>query len=112
MIGEVILLGIMVSMASTSQSESLVPPANYRLVFSDDFRPLDLSADGHGAHTWYEGVWFSAHHAPLSNIASTPAGLVLTWTRGQEQPDTSIATFSPKGTKSRAWRYGYFEVRM
>lgn len=90
------------------------PPAahDYRLVFSDDFRNIDLSPDGKGAHRWYEGVWYSQHHAPLSNIVSTREGLTLTWRRGQEQPDTSIATHSQKGEKSEAWRYGYFEVRM
>lgn len=90
------------------------PPAahNYGLVFSDDLKSLDLSPDGRGAHRWYEGVWYSQHRAPLANIASTPDGLTLTWTRGQEQPDTSIATHSQRGEKSEAWRYGYFEVRM
>jgi hypothetical protein len=90
------------------------PPAvrDYRLVFCDDFTNLDLSPDGRGVHRWYEGVWYSQHRAPLSNIVSTEEGLTLTWTRGQEQPDTSIATHSQKGEKSEAWRYGYFEVRM
>jgi hypothetical protein len=112
MIFEALLLGTVLFM---SESQSPAPPPaarEYRLVFSDSFRNLDLSPDGRGAHTWYEGVWYSAHHAPLSNIASTTAGLLLTWTRGQDQPDTSIATFSLKGAKDHAWRYGYFEVRM
>ncbi len=85
---------------------------NYRLVFSDDFRNLDLSPDGRGAHTWYEGVWYGARHAPLSNIISTPEGLTLTWTRGQDCPNTSIATFSLVGALAHAWRYGYFETRL
>ncbi len=89
-----------------------IPFNDYHLIFSDDFRNLDLSPDGAGAHTWYEGVWYSANHAPLSNISPTPDGLVLIWTRGQAQPDTSIATFSMRGETTHAWRYGYFEVRM
>src|SRR4051794_22394584 len=62
------------------------PVQGYHLVFSDDFRAIDLSPDGAGAHTWYEGVWYSAHHAPLENIEANPFGLTLTWTRGQAQP--------------------------
>lgn len=89
------------------------PPApGYHLSFSEDFRHFDLSPDGRGAHTWYEGVWFSHHHAPAGNIVRTADGLRLSWTRGQQQPDTSISTFSREGATTRAWRYGYYEVRL
>lgn len=100
-------------LSGTGLTQSPPPPApGFRLVFSDDFKNLDLSPDGHGAHKWYEGVWFSHHHAPLENIKRTADGLELTWTRGQEQPDTSISTFARNGATSHAWRYGYYEVRM
>src|SRR5437868_1795076 len=39
----------------------------YRLVFNEEFDDLDISPDGAGLHTWYEGVWFRPKHAPLSN---------------------------------------------
>lgn len=100
------------ALPSPSQEQQPSFLSDYHVVFSDDFRHLDLSPDGEGAHTWYEGIWFSHKHAPLSNIRSGPDGLHLTWTRGQEQPDTSISTFSRKAKNVHAWRYGYFEVRM
>lgn len=90
------------------------PPAvpGYHLVFSDDFKHLDLSPDRHGAHTWYEGVWFEHIRSPLSNIKTIPDGVRLTWQRGQPGQDTSISTFSQYGSLTHAWRYGYYEVRM
>jgi beta-glucanase (GH16 family) len=83
----------------------------YQLVFHDDFDSLDLSPDGKGDHTWYEGVWFSKKHAPLSNISASSSVLTLTWSRDQESPDTSITTLSHDTRHFRAWRYGYFEAR-
>src|SRR5579872_2214278 len=86
---------------------ALVPAANipsppaasgYNLVFHDDFDHLDLSPDGGGSHTWYEGVWFNRKHAPLSNISASNSALTLAWQRGQESPDTSLTTLS-KGLK-------------
>jgi beta-glucanase (GH16 family) len=90
------------------------PPAaaGYHLAFSDDFSHFDLSPDRGGAHTWYEGVWFNTHRAPMSNIKSTPDGLILTWTRGQDSANTSISTFSQTGKTDHSWKYGYFETRM
>jgi beta-glucanase (GH16 family) len=108
--GVMVLLSLAVCCAAQERPE-LLPP-QYHLAFSDDFRHLDLSPDGRGAHRWYEGIWFSHSHAPLRNIQSTPDGLKLTWTRGQTQPDTSISTFSRAGLKTHSWRYGYFEIRM
>jgi hypothetical protein len=105
------LLGAIVPVPTIAQS---CPPqvAGYRLVFSDDFDTLDLSPDGKGVHKWYEGVWFSQHHAPLTNITVGQSAVSLVWKRGQEQPDTSIATFSRYSPSFHAWRYGYFEARM
>ena len=108
MIGAAIL-----GLSGTVFSQTPPPPATgYHLVFADDFKNLDLSPDGHGAHTWYEGIWFSKQHAPPDNIKRTADGLELTWTRGQGQPDTSISTFGRNGAASGSWRYGYYEVRM
>lgn len=90
------------------------PPAvpGYHLVFNEDFDRLDLSPDGAGIHTWYEGVWFNPKHAPLSNISASSSELTLVWRRGQEAGDTSITTLSHDLRHSEAWRYGYFEARM
>lgn len=89
-----------------------VPAPPYRLVFSDEFDRLDLSPDGSGAHTWYEGVWFRRRHAPLKHISSSGSLLSLKWDSLQNSYDTSIATFSPLGKTHHSWRYGYFEARM
>jgi len=107
-----LLFAFLLPMPKTAASDPPPPVHGYHLVFSDDFRAIDLSPDGAGAHTWYEGVWYSANHAPLQNIEATPSGLTLTWTRGQAAPDTSVATFSLRGKSEHAWRFGYFEVRM
>lgn len=97
-----------------AKSNVLVPPAaqGYHLVFSDDFTNFDLSPDGKGAHTWYKGVWFMHNQPRPENIQTSPNGLDLYWTRGQDGFDTSISTFSRNGTEVHAWRYGYIEVRM
>src|ERR1700674_1050241 len=52
---------------STQTASGSVPQQDpaYKLVFADDFNTLDLSPDGLGIHTWYEGVWFNKKHAPL-----------------------------------------------
>ena len=95
------------------------PPAelsHYRLVFSDEFNTLDLGFNEDGsdrqAHQWYEGVWFSKHHAPSQSFVLGHSALSLVWNRGQLQPDSSIATFSRGNPHYHAWRYGYFEARM
>jgi hypothetical protein len=88
------------------------PAKDYVLAVDDEFCALDLSPDGHGAHTWYEGVWFHNQHAPRSNIHVDGSVLHLDWTRGQESGDTSITTLSADKQTVRAWRYGYFEARM
>jgi beta-glucanase (GH16 family) len=107
-----LLLGMALIIGGSRSPQPPTAARGYRLAFYDDFRSIDLSADGTGSHVWYEGVWYSQKHAPLSNIQSTASGLTLTWTRGQQQPDTSIATFSTLGAMAHRWRYGYFEVRM
>jgi hypothetical protein len=88
------------------------PALGYNLVFHDEFHSLDLSPDGLGAHTWYEGVWFQARRAPLSNISASASALRLTWRRNQRTADTSITTLAHDKKSFHAWRYGYFEVRM
>lgn len=94
-----------------------VPPApaaasGYHLAFNEDFDNFDLSPDGGGSHTWYEGVWFNRIHAPLSNISVSSSALKLVWRREQEAFDTSITTLSRDLRHSLAWRYGYFEARI
>ncbi len=93
---------------------SSTPPQaqGYRLVFKDDFGALDLSPNGLGVHTWYEGVWWSQKHAPLRNISASDSIVSLTWQRAQDAPDTSITTLSRDKRHFAAWRYGYFEARM
>lgn len=107
---------VALSMAFASQVyAAAVPPSQasgYHLAFSDNFQNPDLSPDGAGKHTWYEGVWFNPKHAPMSNIAASPAGLTLTWRRGQAAFDTSITTLSRNLRHALSWRYGYFEARM
>jgi len=88
------------------------PLPGYKLSFDEEFDRLDLSADGSGYHTWYEGVWFNPHHAPLSNILNASSELSLVWTRNQISPDTSITTLSRDKQHHLTWRYGYFEARM
>jgi hypothetical protein len=88
------------------------PAKGYARVFDDEFRTLDLSPDGSGAHAWYEKIWFHDHHAPLSNIHVDSSILHLDWTREMSSRDTSITTLSPDTQTVRAWRYGYFEARM
>jgi beta-glucanase (GH16 family) len=103
-------------LAQASRAKPTVPLENYRLVFADEFDALDLgtSQDGSSArpHVWYEGVWFSRHHAPASSFTVADSTLAIQWKRGQPQPDSSIATFSRHNGHYSAWRYGYFEARM
>lgn len=89
-----------------------VEAAGYRLVFEDNFNSFDLSPDGKGVHTWYEGLWFRHDLAPLENIEHSQDGLSLVWRRGQKIPETSITTLSHDLRNCHAWRYGYFEARM
>lgn len=113
-------VAVFASLGSPAQSQRRdairtgAPPQakGYRLVFADDFRTLDLSPDGMGAHTWFEGFWWSQKHAPLSNISPSGSVLSLKWQRGQDAPHTSITTLSRDAKHFQAWRYGYFEARM
>jgi beta-glucanase (GH16 family) len=89
---------------------------HYRLVFADEFDALDLGTSENGSsrepHTWYEGVWFSHHHAPPGSFTVADSALTMEWRRGQLQPDSSISTFSRHNPHYHGWRYGYFEARM
>ena len=91
------------------------PPSQataYKLAFEDDFDSLDLSHDGTGVHTWYQGIWFNHHHSPAANAFASDSVLSLNWRKNQGSPDTSISTLSRDKQHYRAWRYGYFEARM
>jgi beta-glucanase (GH16 family) len=93
----------------------LTPPSQaqgYKPVFVDEFDKIDLSPNGLGAHSWYEGVWWYSKHAPLGNISASGSTLSLTWQRGQSATETTISTLSRDGHNFAAWRYGYFEARM
>jgi beta-glucanase (GH16 family) len=92
-----------------------VPPPQaqgYKLAFADEFDRFDISPNGRGVHTWYEGVWFNRQHAPRTNISAANSVLSLKWERGQAATDTSITTLSRDLRSYAAWRYGYFEARM
>jgi beta-glucanase (GH16 family) len=92
------------------------PASHYQLVFSEDFDTLDLGAADDGsvtqAHVWYEGVWFSSHHVDRGHFKISNSALSLIWSRGQQQPDTTISTFARRNPHFHAWRYGYFEARL
>jgi hypothetical protein len=96
----------------SASSQAPVQAAGDRLVFEDNFHPLDLSSDGHGNHRWYNGVWFHDQLPPNSNIETSRGYLSIHWTREQGTPETSITTLSRDLRYVRAWRYGYFEARM
>ncbi len=106
------LLVLLASWLPAAEISPIPATSGYHVVFNDDFSHFDLSPDGFGSHTWYEGVWFNPKHAPLSNISASPAGLTLVWRRDQGAFDTSITTLSKDLRHSLAWRYGYFEARM
>jgi len=99
--------------AIAAASQLSPPPAarGYQLVFSDEFDKLDLSPDGLGANTWYEGVWFNHNHPPRYNISVANSQLSLVWRAGQRSFDTSIVTLAHDNQHAKTWRHGYFEVR-
>lgn len=115
---QIALLALVSGLCLIAQSQKLVEPdppapaAGFKLVFEDDFDKLDLSDDGQGFHTWYEGVWFHQKHAPHTNILASASLLELNWSAGQDSPDTSITTASHDKRHIQSWRYGYFEARM
>src|SRR5947209_20166570 len=111
--GKLVVAALLLSLQSSAPAPAPPAPAvGYRLVFNEEFDNFDLSSDGRGFHTWYEGVWFSHKHAPLSNIKASSSALQLDWTADQEQPDTSITTDSHDKRHIKPWLYGYFEQRM
>jgi acid phosphatase len=84
----------------------------YHVALVDDFDTLDISPDGTGSHTWYNGLWWTSSPAPLSQASVNASVLSLTWQQGQSVADTSIETFGLGGSSSHTFRYGYFEARM
>lgn len=102
-------------LSQTAHAQQPVPPpqaSGCKLVFADEFDAPDVSPDGTGVHTWYEGVWWYHKHAPLTNISASDSVLSLKWQRGQEADDTSVNTLARDAHNFKAWRYGYFEARM
>lgn len=104
-------LALWAGLASAGEVNAPPAAASYQLRFADEFDKLDLSPDGLGANTWYEGVWFNHNHAPLYNISVAGSELSLVWRAGQRSFDTSIVTFSHDKLHATTWRYGYFEIR-
>jgi beta-glucanase (GH16 family) len=97
---------------AADQPSPLRQASDYKLVFEDDFNSLDLSQNGAGDHTWYEGVWFNSKHSPPGNVFASASILSLNWRKNQGSLDTSISTVSRDARHYHAWRYGYFEARM
>ncbi len=100
---------------SSALRSCLIPPSQamgYRLAFSTDFNPLNLSPNSVGSFNWYNpGIWWESP-APYSNIYLLNSALDLVWTNGQTNADTSVSTAAQDGSYYQAWHYGYFEVRM
>jgi beta-glucanase (GH16 family) len=102
------------SITTALATQATPPPqaAGYNLSFQDDFNSLNLSPNGYGSYSWYNpGVWWE-NAAPYANISATNSILNLNWLKGQSPADTSVSTSAKDGSYHRAWRYGYFEVRM
>jgi len=93
----------------------LHPPSQasgYRLAFSTDFNPLNLSPNSVGSYTWFNpGIWWETP-APYNNIYLLNSALDLVWMLGQTNADTSVSTAAQDGSYYQGWHYGYFEVRM
>jgi hypothetical protein len=100
--------------ANVSSTKVTPPPqaAGYNLVFSDNFNTLNLSPNGLQSYNWYNPGMFWEAPAPYSNISVSNSILNLIWKKGQPSADTSLATAAKNGSYYRAWKYGYFEVRM
>jgi beta-glucanase (GH16 family) len=73
---------------------------------------LNISPDGEGDYTWYEGLWWNSTVSPRSDIAASDSILTLDWKSGQGTSDTDVSACSPNGQYCHAFRYGYFEARM
>jgi beta-glucanase (GH16 family) len=106
----VMLLGL------TASAQNPPPQASgYTLVASTEFNPLSLSPNNEGDYIWYNpggASFMGGIPAPGANVSARNSGLTLAWTRGQTNPWTSISTAAEDASYYRAWRYGYFEVRM
>jgi len=111
---KIILFVMLLALTASAQN----PPSQargYTLVASTNFNPLNLSPDNEGDYIWYNpggASFMSSIPAPEANISASNSGLTLEWTQGQTNPWTSISTTAEDASHYRAWRYGYFEVRM
>ncbi len=85
--------------------------AGYSLVFYDDFTNLNLSPDGTGQYTWYQGPFWATPPNPFQASVNSSV-LDLKWSNGQSPANTTVTSCSADGTHCRAFRYGYFEARM
>jgi beta-glucanase (GH16 family) len=81
-------------------------------VFQDDFNTLDLSPNGHGNYTWYEGQAWESTLPPLSSISVNNSILTLDWNSEETSHQLDFLTLARDGQHYRGWRYGYFEARL
>jgi len=80
------------------------------LIFDEEFNTLNLSPNGSGTYTWYNGIWYEA---PSSASDLTVTNSVFAATETPSDPhDSSITTMNRGAGPSTVFRYGYFEARM
>lgn len=95
---------------------------DFVVTFEDDFRYLDVSADGPGtrwtAHTPWNGDFGDARFAnpgPLGPFAAGPDGLTITARKGEDGRWHSglLCSVDKDGPKQTGFsqQYGYFEIR-
>jgi beta-glucanase (GH16 family) len=111
-IAAVLVTGMTARYAAAQTPTAPVQLSRHRLVFDDEFDPLNLSTNGYGRHTWYPNLWFNHYPPPLGNIFASQSQLSLVWSGNQVSTDTSVTTTSWNASHFRAIRYGYFEARM
>lgn len=104
---------ITVAAAATSGQPPPPPQASgYSLAFSDDFNSLNISPNGTGNYTWFNGIWWESPVSPLTDTTTANSILNLNWMSGQGTTDTSITTAAKNGSVYKAWTYGYFEASL
>src|SRR5205823_5750629 len=87
---------------------------SHHVVFSDDFKGIDVSPNGEGRHKWFSGLLqWGAMPSPRSAIHTSDSILRLDWTAAMKPVDTTTITTAAKDfSYAHTWRFGYFEARM